>query len=152
MKIENMASIAEIVSAIAVVLSLLYVGYEIRQGTIVAKSSAYQSIHDSEDAYWVSISEDPVLSTIWVAGLDGGIESLDPNQRAQFSISIRRLIYLYQNVHYQRRKGVIDDELWEAWVVSLDEFLEKRGFVEVLNQVKPHLSDPFKGLLESRAL
>ncbi len=78
------------------------------------KSSAYQSIHDVGDLYWSSISGDRKMSALWDAGLDGGLMALEENQRPRFSIAPRRLIYLFQNVHYQRRKGVVDDELWGA--------------------------------------
>lgn len=149
-KIKKIASIAEIVSAVAVVISLLYVGYEVRQNTAAVKSSAYQSIHDAEDLYWSSISGDAELSALWKAGLDGGFQALSPNQQPQFSITTRRLIYLFQNVHYQRRKGVVDDELWSAWVASLDEFLAMKGFIDVLTTTRPHLSKPFVKMLDSR--
>ncbi len=150
MKIKKAAALAEIVSAFVVVISLLYVAYEVRQNTAAVKSTAYQSIHDAEDLFWQSISADAKLSALWDAGLAGGLDTLQPAERSQFTITVRRLIYLYQNVHYQRRKGVIDDELWGAWLASLDEHLAMQGFDDVLIEVKPHLSDPFNELLDSR--
>ena len=150
MKIKKAAAIAEIVSAVAVIVSLLYVGYEVRQNTAAVESTAYQSIHDAEDLYWQSISADAELSALWDAGMEGGLEALEPAQRSQYTITVRRLIYLYQNVHYQQRKGVVDDELWNAWLASLDEHLATSGFLEVLNDTRPHLSDPFNELLNSR--
>lgn len=150
MKIKKAAAIAEIVSAVAVIVSLLYVGYEVRQNTAAVKSTAYQSIHDAEDLFWQSISTDAELSALWDAGMAGGLQALQPAQRSQYTITVRRLIYLHQNVHYQRRKDVVDDELWNAWLASLDEHLGMKGFTEVLNDTKPHLSDPFNELLNSR--
>jgi hypothetical protein len=150
MKIKKVAAIAEIISAVAVIVSLLYVGYEVRQNTAAVKSTAYQSIHDAEDLFWQSISADSELSVLWDAGMIGGLEALEPAERSQYAITVRRLIYLYQNVHYQQRKGVVDDELWNAWLASLDQHLGMRGFVEVLRDTKPHLSAPFNELLNSR--
>lgn len=150
MRIEKLASVAEIVSALAVVVSLLYVGWEVRQNTTAVKSSAYQSIHDAEDLFWSSVSSDPHVSALWETGLRGGLEALQPEQRPQFVALGKRLIYLFQNVHYQRRKGVVDDELWNAWLASLDEFRAQKGFQEVIGMTRPHLSDPFRELLNSR--
>ena len=48
MKIKKAAVMAEIVSAIAVVVSLPYVGHEVQQNTAAVKSTACQSIHDAE--------------------------------------------------------------------------------------------------------
>ena len=150
MKIKKITSIAEIISAAAVIVSLLYVGYQVRQNTAAVKSSAYQFIHDAEDIYWSSISGDAELSALWEAGLSGGLQALSPYRQPQFSITAGRLIYLFQNVHYQRRKGVVDDELWGAWLASLDEFLAMQGFSDVLTTARPHLSEPFIALLVSR--
>ncbi len=150
MKIKKAAAIAEIVSAVAVIVSLLYVGYEVRQNTAAVKSTAYQSIHDAADLFWHSISTDAELSALWDAGMAGELQALQPAQRSQYTITVRRLIYLHQNVHYQRRKDVVDDELWNAWLASLDEHLGMKRFTEVLNDTKPHLSDPFNELLNSR--
>ena len=82
--------------------------------------------------FWSTISSDPETSAAWEQGLSGGVNSVDPARRAQFTVIANRLIFLFQNVHYQRRKGVVDDELWDAWLASLDEFLALPGFHEVL--------------------
>jgi hypothetical protein len=52
MKIKKIASIAEFVSAAAIIISLLYVGYEVRQNTAAVRSSANQAIHDAEETDW----------------------------------------------------------------------------------------------------
>lgn len=150
MKLDKVASIAEIVSAIAVVVSLLYVGYEVRRNTTAVKSTAYQAIHDAEDSFWLSLSDNAELSALWQSGLELGLDALRPEQRSQFVVTGRRLVYLFQNVHYQRRKRVVDDELWGAWLASLDEFIAQKGFRDMLNLIRTHLSKPFNALLDER--
>ena len=149
-RLERITSIAEIVSAVAVIISLVYLGYEVRQNTVAVASGSYQAIHDAEDAFWQSISGDPSASDAWERGLAEGMAELAPQEKAQFSINARRLIYLFQNVHYQRRKGVVDDELWDAWAASLDEFLALPGFAHMVEVTRPHLSGPFLEHVDSR--
>ena len=90
------------------------------------------------------------MSSVWEQGLAEGVIAVSPSDRAQFSINVRRLIYLFQNVHYQRRKGVVDDELWDAWAASLDEFLVQTGFAEMVEVTRPHLSQPFLAHVDLR--
>ena len=45
---EIAASIAEIVSAVAVVISLLYVANEVRQNTIASRASTHQQYIDTQ--------------------------------------------------------------------------------------------------------
>ena len=148
--IDKAASLAEIISAIALIISLLYVASEVKQNTKATKSTTYQAIHDAEDQYWSSLSGNKELSIIWNKGLKNGMSSLNTDEQTQFTISIRRLIYMFQNVHYQKRKDAVDDELWDAWVASLDEFLSEPGFQDVVQITKPHLSSYFNNLIESR--
>ena len=150
LSITEVAEVAEVVAAIGVIISLIYLGYEIRQNTVAVRSTAYQAIHDAEDQFWSDLVSEPGVADLWRRGLDVGLEDLTAEERARFTVTARRLIYLYQNVHYQNRKGVVDTELWDAWVASLDEFLAYRGFRDVLDEVRPHLSGPFNTLVSSR--
>ncbi len=148
--IDKVASLAEIVSAFALIISLLYVAHEVKQNTKATKATTFQAINDAEDQYWSSLSSNKELSIIWNQGLKNGMSSLNTDEQTQFTISIRRLIYMFQNVHYQRRKDVVDDEMWDAWVASLDEFLTEPGFQDVIQLTKPHLSSYFIELIDSR--
>ena len=150
MTITELAEVAEVVAAVGVLLSLLYVGYEVKQNTTAVRSTAYQAIHDAEDGFWSDLASDAGAARLWQQGLDSGLEALAEGDRDRFTVISRRLIYLYQNVHYQYTKGVVDEELWGAWLASLDEFLAERGFREVLLDVRPHLSDPFNRLVDER--
>jgi hypothetical protein len=150
MTLGEMAEVAEVIAAVGVLLSLLYVGHEIKQNTTAVRSTAYQAIHDAEDGFWSDLASDPGAARLWQQGLESGLEPLAEGDLERFSVVARRLIYLYQNVHYQYRKGVVDEELWDAWLASLDEFLAEPGFREVLLDVSDHLSDPFNRLVEER--
>ena len=87
--INKVASMAEILSAIALIISLLYIAREVRQNTKATKSSTYQSIHDAEDQYWSSLSNNKELTLIWNKGLKNGMSSLNSDEQTQFIISIR---------------------------------------------------------------
>ena len=152
MKLVELAEVAEVIAAVGVLISLLYVGYEINQNTVAVQSNAYQAIHDAEDDFWSDLTGDATMAQLWEKGLEAGLEKLEPAERTRFVLAARRLIYLFQNVHYQSRKGVVDDELWTAWVASMDEFVVQPGFRDVLEITRPHLSDPFNQLLDSRVL
>lgn len=150
LSITEVAEVAEVVAAIGVIISLIYLGYEIRQNTVAVRSTAYQAIHDAEDQFWSDLVSGPGVADLWQRGLDGGLKGLTAEERARFTVTARRLIYLYQNVHYQNRKGVVDAELWDAWAASLDQYLAYRGFRDVLDEVRPHLSEPFNTLVINR--
>ncbi len=61
MKLEKWALIAEIIGGVAIVLSLLFVGLEIRGNTQVARAEAYESNIDSINEWRLELIRDPRL-------------------------------------------------------------------------------------------
>ena len=65
MKLTDWAHTAEIVSAVAVVLSLLYVGFGINQNTRAIRSGTHQALLDSsQELDYVKLANPHVLSAI----------------------------------------------------------------------------------------
>ena len=67
--LSNLASLAEIIGAIAVVVSLFYVASQIRQNTTAIKSATAQSVHEHYASWYHLLAGDGELSQIVVNGL-----------------------------------------------------------------------------------
>ena len=77
----NLRTIAETVAVSSVVLSLIFVGVELRQNTNVAKASSYREITDGlaeQRIFWAS---DPEVTTIYNAYATGRRSELDEVQK-----------------------------------------------------------------------
>lgn len=68
---DAVAAISEIVGTTAVVVSLIYVGIQIRQITAVARSSARQSITELMLGSTSSLVEDSALAAAFVKEMKG---------------------------------------------------------------------------------
>ena len=64
MKLENFAHIAEVISGIAVVISLVFLIYGIRENTEVTRTVAYEGLIDSINNFTLTIVPDEDLSGI----------------------------------------------------------------------------------------
>lgn len=121
MTLEDLGNVGEFVSAIAVVLSLIYVALQIRQNTRHLRASNYQQILVAS----VEFRRDLALSPA-AAGLMEHVREHDDvplEARPQFHQLAVGLLRLYENIHYQYRRGLIDPDLWPAWVATIDVFL-----------------------------
>jgi hypothetical protein len=52
-------------------------------------------------------------------GARDGVESLKGAERLQFLMMQKQ--HLYQTNHYHYENGVIDDDLWQSWVLQMDD-------------------------------
>ena len=111
--LSEWALVAEITSAFAVVLSLAYVGYELRQNTNAVLSNTQQSLLElahGVDAWLQSES----FAEIAVRG-DEDYSVLSPQERRQYDKYTHNVLNVWEHAYYNNRAGLMEDDLWEAW-------------------------------------
>lgn len=107
-KLSNWASIAEIVSAVAIVASLIFVGFQIRQNNRILEVDAYQArMQDMSNAQTqLALSAD--LSEIFVKYRNDGVSSLNESEyfrmRRWYQGQIPRVLGQY----YRYQQGFLD--------------------------------------------
>ncbi len=137
-------ALGELLGAVAVVVSLIYVGRQIKQNTAVAKAEAYRDIslrYSQVAMEWV----DPAFLPVYVRIFDGATEDdLSREEGLQAAGYIESLLRLYETVFRQVEAGVLDEEAFQnlgnilftlpffanAWPVLRGEF--DSHFVEFL--------------------
>lgn len=67
--LQEVASIAEIAGGFAVVISLIYVGLQLRQNTSAIRSATAQAVHDNYAAWYINLPNDPALNDLVIKGL-----------------------------------------------------------------------------------
>jgi hypothetical protein len=107
-KLSNWASIAEIVSAVAIVASLLFVGFQIRQSNRTLEVDAYQArMQDISDAQ-TQLALDPEFSEIYLKYQNSGVSSLTESEFFRMHRwhigQIRRL----QGQYYRYQQGFLE--------------------------------------------
>jgi hypothetical protein len=105
--------VAEIASAFAVVLSLVYVGYELRQNTNAVLSDTQGSLLQLVHGVHAWLQSES-FADIAVRG-DEDYASLTPPERRQYDTYTRQLLDVWEHAYYNNRAGLMEDDLWEAW-------------------------------------
>ncbi len=104
MTIQEMGAIGELVGGIAIIVSLLYVGLQIRQHSGALRSTTAQAAIQMAEATYSPIVRDPVLAEISLRGLeDPG--TLNTVEMAQFTSQFQNTFFAFQNWFYQWRHG-----------------------------------------------
>jgi hypothetical protein len=114
MTLQDIASIAEIAGAVAVVISLIYVGLQVRQNTAAVQSATAQAVHDNYAAWYINLSNDPSLNDLVIKGLRD-YSVLDQTEKARFIDTFMAFSSYCQNAFYQWKQGALSPQLWLGW-------------------------------------
>ena len=155
----------EIVGAIAVVISLIFVGVELQQNTASNQSAAYQSWVAANLELNTSVIPEDAISSI----TQGMFDSRNLTEDTQLPFAMWNFSYFQQiqATNYLYRTGTIDRALWEVEInrgaihlqlPGVREWWEAGGknqldpsFVELIESVEPKGSgwnwEPDKGFI-----
>ena len=106
MTLSDLANLGQIIGAVAVVISLIYVALQIRQNTAAIRSATAQSVHEQFAGWYNSFACDASLSQIAINGLkDYG--SLTENEKARFVALFMAFLSYGQNAFFKWRQGCL---------------------------------------------
>jgi hypothetical protein len=112
MDLENIYFVAEIVGVIALILSLLFVGLQVRQNTKATKIATSTATIDN----WIDISRDFSLngemSELWVRGEDWN--SLSKVDHYRLFVHINAAFRSLELSYLHWIDGNLDDRLWHG--------------------------------------
>lgn len=111
---NDLVAVAEAIASIAVMVSLFYLGIQVR---LQAKGNQMTVIHSLTQQWGDAVqvfATHPDLYAIWMRGL-ADFETLSAEERGRFSAIMVNLTQIFEMLHLNHRKGKIDAGLWEAF-------------------------------------
>jgi hypothetical protein len=148
MNIEIIANYAEIVGGVAVLISLVFVGLEIRRNTKSSLSQTNLTTHESMANLSLEVGKDAQVSSLLRKGLLS-FNKLDDDEEFQFLLLLTSLYRRFENVFYQNEKGLLDDGLWKGYSHSMTTNFNTEGGKEFLRLRKDSFSASFVAFLEA---
>jgi len=114
-KLESFASIAEIIAAIGVILSLIFVGMQLDEGNKETRAATVQASSDTSVAL---MSELLLYADVWEKVLAG--ETLSDEIDARRGIILFNLVMTEnENFYFQLRSGYVDNSAWEGRIENM---------------------------------
>ena len=153
---EAISTIAEIVGATAVVISLIYLATQIRQNSRQVEEQvralrlqAYDTAGADFSALRLHISGSPQLSSVWRRAKDS-YRALEPDEQAQANELLHELMWAYQNIFSRMEDGTADEALWKLADTNIGYWMGNRGFREWWRtEQKTPYTDEFESLVDS---
>lgn len=109
MKLEKIALVAEIVSGVAVVVTLVFLVLSIRDNTNVVRATAYAGIVDSADAFNVRVGSDPELIRLYSAYLGGRANELTGDDEVRLAYLINSNFRNLEKAFFLNQYGILGE-------------------------------------------
>ena len=132
-----------------VIASLIYLATQIRhsreqmsQNTRAVRASTFQQFRQEILQAWSSAVATPALAKAVRSGI-ADFDRLDDDDTFHFQFWVTNLIHGYDNVYYQYRAGMLDDERWAVQRASLVDLFSGAGVVQWWRSRQQHPSPEF---------
>ena len=111
--------VAAILSAVGVVLSLVFVGYELRQNTAAVKASAIQELSAQSIEFLNAWATDDVIPALLSRTAQGATpDEFTPEENQRLTLVYLAALRAYEARFIQVQLGVLDDDIFEAMAGS----------------------------------
>ena len=115
---EAISAIGQIVGAIGVVVSLIYVATEVRNSARATQLASRRSISEIFTLLSRQLAEHPDLRELYYRGLHD-FESLEGTDLVGFAQVMLQLFRAYEEAYYGHLEGDVDPRLWRGWEAAM---------------------------------
>ena len=113
MTLEQLSFLAQIISAVAVIASLVFVGYQLRQATAAVRASSSQAHSSLYTDLVRSIIDNADFARTWSIGMTDP-KALSEPEWVRFVAYASALFRLYESSRVQWLNGRLDNEHWHT--------------------------------------
>ncbi|MGD8322803.1 MAG: hypothetical protein PVF50_00460 [Gammaproteobacteria bacterium] len=112
-ELSDWVALSEIFGGLAIVVSLIFVGMQIRSNTRATHAATFQEHMGYEIDFVVRVGSDPSLARIWeTAQKDFG--SLEGDEKIQGTYLFLGAMRLWEGYYMQWRAGTLSNDAWRA--------------------------------------
>jgi hypothetical protein len=148
MKLESWGLVAEVVSAIAVVLSLIFVGLQVRQNSEAQMQTGTQAVVTEYNNGIRALSADPNLVCLYVRGSQDYF-ALSGAERVRFSSYFLSMFNVQQQIHRLRLDGAIDEDIWRGFDSQLKDVVRLPGVYQWFETRAHWYGQDFRAYIQS---
>jgi hypothetical protein len=147
MTLSDIASIATVISGLAVLGSLVYLSLQIRQSSKHTKALIQQGRALQTQNIWFQTAATRGLSEVFERGIDAD-QTMDRSQYAQFYLWMGAVYFTWEDLFYQHRDGLVDDERHVGTLNQLKQNFQRPGFRAAWTMLRTNYGREFQGFMD----
>ena len=138
---------AELLGAVGVIASLVYLSVQIRQNTNSIRAASGREVLHEAQRFVTHLSSDPELAELYRRGAADRC-SLSEAERYRFGVFVMGTFRNAESLFIQSRRGILSDADWEGIRESLRLFLQRPGIKAWLGERRSQLNGDFVRFLD----
>lgn len=128
---EIVAAIAELMGAMGVLLTLVYLALQIRENTRGLQAASLESVLEGpRDRYFLPMAKEPDLADIFARGLNS-LDQLDEKETRRFFYLMYEQLFQMQQVMHLRERDLIPQVDYDAWLDYTASLIKTPGGAEM---------------------
>ena len=148
MTLQDWGALGELVGGLAIVVSLIYVGLQIRQGTNASRAATNQAFTVQFSDLILQITKREVRDIFW-RGIKG-LNNLQGSEIAAFMALLAAIMRTYETFYFERLEGRFDSRVWEGYEAQMIDLYANVGVQEYWAIRRHQFSSEFDSFLVSR--
>jgi len=144
---EAFGAIGEIVGAIAVVASLIYLASQMRISNRESQQAAMREVSQSGLTFLGRIGSDVATASVWLRGLTQN-EALTAEESMQFTALCTELTDIWERAHYLRKLSEFEPHLIQSMESNLHRIAGSPGFRSWFKGRSSSYSDEFVQMVQ----
>ena len=117
-KLRRYALVAEIVSATAVVITLVFVAFQVKDNTAAVRASTYDGILSDHIDWRMTVASSPELLTAFVKDFNSDTNMSDVERQGQ-QFARQAVWQIYERAYFARKYETLGDSEWERYERSI---------------------------------
>jgi len=113
MTLSALSQIAEIIAAVGVIISLVFVGLQVRANTRATRSAAAHDAMSGTREFYMMLGGNEQASRVWHRALIAP-ETISPEERLQFVYAIHSAFLAFQTSYSMTEEGTLDPEIRDS--------------------------------------
>ena len=144
---DALGAFAELLGALGVMGTLLYLAAEMRRNTTATQQQNHHNLVNRRSGLFESWSHDKEITELIVKGWTG--EDLDPLDAMRFVWIMMNWMGHVQDIFTQFRAGTIEQEVWEAEKQALGATFGQPGFISWWSEASQYFMPEFVEAISS---
>jgi hypothetical protein len=137
LKLKQWAQIAEVIGALAIVVSLIYVANEVRHNTAATQAATFQQMVQQSASSLIAIAADAELADLQRRGIRDA-KSLTEQEEFRLFLITRAQWRGMEGAFFQKQHGVLGDAEWESYRNTMcQELISILGWEEHRSALSP---------------
>lgn len=142
MKLSDLASIATIIEANFVVVSVLFIWRELRENTKLTRAANNQALTEISSPFNLQLIQDRQMAEFWVLGAKKYAD-MDEVDKYRYVSLLTWWLILHENIYYQWQNKLLDDSAYVGWAHDLEDFIRQQNLRVHWGEMKDHYQPEF---------